>query len=363
MAVDQFGITMLNATKSGAREWFNKWGNGHTRVMKRTGNTSYLLPLQTNATEYNVDPDDPELMEMADGPAYWFIDGAGTATHATGRGSGSSLEGGAYGNDIRLTICDLPVGENPYDIGTLSPARKKWTNVEFTGYVRWFSEAFNPPQNGAIRLAARSNHFNYKYCLCDAGGYDFQLYRNSAAALGVSPTEIAYLRVDKEMIHDTYGNRKYGFSHFTTGPGPYYKGQTPTAEGGYTFPPNRWVGMKLVLRTITSLGHVKIEGWWDLDNGLNGGNWVKLIEWTDTGVLNEWGATASGTKSTLDAFWADNGCGTPNQGLPNRCVDTAAPYLNYNPVYLRAGYACYFRVDQINKIQLKHFSIREIDPL
>jgi hypothetical protein len=347
MVVDQFGITQLFATKSGAREWFSKWANGHTRVMKRTGFTSYLTPPQTNSTEYNVDPDDSELIDMADGPSYLYIDGAGVLTHTQAPStSGISSEG----NDMRLTVCDYKPGANSYDIANEVPARKTWTNVEVTIYARALTESFGGT-GGSMRLAGRSNHFNYRYCLCDAGGYDFQLHRKITSSTGV-------LRVDKEMIHDTYTTPKTGYSHFDTC-SPYYRGDT----SGGVFPMNRWVGMKLVLRTITSLGHVNIQGYRDLDNGLDGGKWVKMVEWTDTGVIGEWGATNAGRQAQLDAFWADNGCGTPAEGLPNRCIDTAAPYLNYNPVYLRAGYACYFRTDHIDKMQLKKFSVREIDPL
>jgi hypothetical protein len=162
----------------------------------------------------------------------------------------------------------------------------------------------------------------------------------------------------KEILHDIYGNPSDGVnvaqSAFPTMP-TYSR-----FSNVQRFPLLRWIGVKFVCRTITSSGYVRLEGYRDLSNGLNGGSWQKLLDMTDDGINGHWGASQTSTRTALDDLWASAGhCG--NSGTTN-CIET--PQVgNYNPLIQRAGYSCYIRIQNLQKVELKKFSIREIDPL
>ena len=342
MAVDTFGITQLYATKSGGRQWFSNWHNSTSRAFRNAEGQQYDFPVTSGQ---NQDPQDYQYLSMAGGPTAWFIDGqSGIAQWRQ-----EDIPPNPDNNPTcRPYIIDIPPGVNAYDIGTQVPPRLKWQNVEMTCYGRLYGIAL--VNNSFMRLSVRSNHFNISRCNCDAGGYDFNL-------LGY-PEHAYQTLINKEIVHSIYGNPSdtvnVAQSAFPTGPSYSRFGDV------HRFPLLRWIGMKFVVRNITATGRVKLEAYWDLLDGLNGGNWQKLADLTDDGIDGHWGASAPSTRTALDDVWASpSGCG--NITPPALCIDT--PTHNYNPLWSRAAYSCYIRVERINRVDLKKFSVREIDPL
>lgn len=122
----------------------------------------------------------------------------------------------------------------------------------------------------------------------------------------------------------------------------YYSGKTrfPKEQwhnGGYSFSPtvpattsieDRWVGIKYVVYNFVQNGKtvVKLENW--LDNN-NNGNWAKIYEYTDAGG---WGN--QGTQ-----------CG----GDPDQIITWGGPIAT-------------FRWDSATDVDIKNFSVREIQP-
>lgn len=131
-----------------------------------------------------------------------------------------------------------------------------------------------------MRLSVRSNHFNINSCNCDGLGYDFNL-------MGYAAHPYAYI-VNKDIVHSTYGD-PHAQSHFTSIP------SYSRISDIQRFPLLRWIGMKFVVRTITSSDNVRLEAYRDITNGQNGGDWVKLADIEDTGVDMAWGATKPAT--------------------------------------------------------------------
>jgi hypothetical protein len=344
---DVYGITQLYTTKSGAREWFSNWhNNSGSRAFRNAANQQWSFPAVNGQ---NQDPNDSEYLSMAGGPTAWFIDGSsGIATWKQEDNPPADPP-----PTCRPFIIDYPAGINAYDIGTQDPPRQTWLNVEITAYARFHSYALDGINNSFMRLSARSNHFNITNCNCDGLGYDFNLIGNPSHAY-------AFL-INKEIIHPNYGAASdminVAQSHFITIPS--YSRRSNIQR----FPLLRWIGMKFVVRNITSNGLVRLEAYRDLTNGNNGGDWLKLADITDDGIDSHWGANTTTTRNNLDTAWATtDGCGTPGE-LDNFIESHTSRVGNYNPIITRAGYSCYIRIDSISKVELKKFSVREIDPI
>lgn len=133
---DKWGITKLNPTISGGREWFSKWDNGQARTF----------------TWGHKDPYDPELHGR--GAGSYSIDGQGVLTAVRPDGA------------VRLYVYD----ENyPSTSGAAITPFKKWNNVEVTVYYMRVDDS-GESNNGMV-AAAKINHDNVDDHPCDARGY------------------------------------------------------------------------------------------------------------------------------------------------------------------------------------------------
>ena len=351
MAVDTFGITQLHTTKTGGWNWTSTWHNGVSRNIRPTEN--YMFPPVNGV---NRDSQDQEFLVLGYNTAQtYFIPGDGILRWVSDSKTTTT-------NTARWYIMDYPDGlANEWEIKNENPARKMWTNVEFTGYVRLWSIT----AGGAVRLAARSNHFNIHQCECDGSGYDFQL--------GTANTTNQAARAGKEVIHDAYSQ----WSKDSQAPTPSTTNNNqlfhPNQTAEYNMvsydrfstrtylPLTKWIGMKFVLRTMTGSGYVRQEGYIDKSNGKNGGEWLKVIDFIDNGI--DGGVFKDPALTDIQARWATTGgCGEDFALNTSRFIST--PVVNQaNPVFLRAAYACYFRLDSATAFDLKWFTCREIDPL
>ena len=178
-----------------------------------------------------------------------------------------------------------------------------WKNVEMTGYfkINSFTSSTN---NGAahIELLARGGiHTSSKSC--EGTAYHSNLY------------ETGRNKFEKELEH-TAG--------YTTND-PEKSGVTKKLDG-------RWIGLKATFYTRAD-GTVKLEQWIDdsTDNiGTPGNNWHKSIEFVDTG--SNWGG------------------GHPNCGGADKTMISWGGPLTH------------FRWDNIDNMDVKLFSVREIQP-
>jgi hypothetical protein len=133
---DKWGITKLNPTVSGGREWFSKWDNGQARTIT-----------------FGQDQYDPEFHGRGDG--LYTIDGQGVLTaKSTGPGN------------VRMYIYD----ENyPTNSGIDITPYKKWNNVEVTVYYKRVDDTGDPI--AGMVAAAKINHDKVSMNPCDARGY------------------------------------------------------------------------------------------------------------------------------------------------------------------------------------------------
>lgn len=152
--LDKWGITKLNPTISGGREWFSKWDNGHARPIT-----------------FGQDPDDPEFHGRGDGS--YVIDGLGVLK-ASSTGPGG----------VRMYVYD----EN-YPTGSASdPALyKRWNNVELTVYYKRVTDT--AVAHAGMVAAAKINHDNPALDPCDSRGY-YGRFRHDGK-----------IDFDKEILH------------------------------------------------------------------------------------------------------------------------------------------------------------------
>src|SRR5690606_9035992 len=64
-------------------------------------------------------------------------------------------------------------------------------------------------------------------------------------------------------------------------------------------PKNEWIGYKFIVRDVNNGQNVKLEAYMDSTGGKDGGNWVKVAEFTDTG--SNFGTKNASCKSGVSA--------------------------------------------------------------
>ena len=188
---------------------------------------------------------------------------------------------------------------------------EKWNNVEVTVYSKRISETGTKSSQGIV-IGARSEHQDATLdnpCL-GRTYYGRLLYDGRAV-------------FQKEVIHEgAYSINK-----------PTENNKADWSSYNNTFPRDTWIGVKFVVRTSSDRTSVKLELYRDLTDGKNGGDWIKVAEYTDYG---DWTQTDSG---------AD---------VQSKCGYSAGKIL------IDAGTSVFIRNDLVKDVQYKKFSIREI---
>lgn len=202
---------------------------------------------------------------------------------------------------------------------------KDWHNVEITVYGMRVNDT--NIDYGGIQAYARTNHGvvvrseegGVSSYLCDTRGYGAQL------------TYSGKFLFEKETAH---------------GAGNGYPKVNAKSIWDAGMPKDQWIGYKFVVRDINGGKHVKLEAYIDTTNGLNGGAWTKVGEFTDNG--SNFGVGYDACKSGV------------NPGLPLTSSNARAGSESGRP-----NVAVYFRSDGVGADGLlyKNASIREVDPL
>jgi hypothetical protein len=195
----------------------------------------------------------------------------------------------------------------------------QWRDVEITMYFKRMADTSNAYDG--MEAMARTRHTPDS---------------NSCDTRGVS----ARMRVDghvdfeKETAHP---------NSTTVANKTIWSGSAGGGLGG-SLPYNTWIGYKYLVYDLSN-GNVKLELWMDTTDGLNGGTWTKINEFTDDGTNMGVGGTPCAVGVDPKLRLTKSGTRSNSEsGLPNQVV--------------------YFRSDNVSTDGLvyKKGSVREIDP-
>jgi hypothetical protein len=230
-----------------------------------------------------------------DDPRDPWLHGKGAATYKID-GQGNLLVSGAV---PRLYVYD--------------PAMtRSWRGVEMTVYAMRVSDSGTPW--GGIVGAARTNHLAEATDRCDTRG------------------NIARFRYDGHL----------DFEKETSHPASTAVQNKTYFPGG--LPHDRWIGWKFAVYDLPN-GDVKMESWMDETDGANGGTWVKVNEFRDTG--KNFGVGGVACKAGINPAARLTGS-TSRKGSESRLPNLAV----------------YWRSDDVGTDGLiyKKMSVRAIDP-
>jgi hypothetical protein len=286
-SVDEFGLAMLYPSVPGGRAWTSRWNNGKERIFKESGNR---------------DPFDEEFIMRGDGEIK--IDGKGIVRIS--------------GPCPRLYVYD-------------EPRKKKWCNVEVTFYFKRLKETAEKLSYRGFAIGVRSNHQDAAEKMSEVDG----LIKCPALGAGYYGKILYDGRVvfQKELVHHS----KAGYSVNKPKEGDRRFWNTPDRS----LPPDIWIGMKFIVRNAPG-NTVKLELYRDLTDGKDGGQWEKLIEYTDKGGWTN----PLLTKEIIEQ--------STQKGLKVIAVDE---------VLRDPGTSVFIRNDGLVAAECKKFSIREIAPL
>ena len=277
-------VNVVNPSPTPTNGGVDKWGikmlhptitNG--REWFNTWDNGHTRILTAN----DRDLDDPMFKVSGQSNSLVVIDGKGVATMS--------------GTQPRMYVYDQTLA-------------LKWLNVEVTVYGERISETQLYVSQG-INIGARSTHQNEVNTPCGVNTYYSRMLYSGNANFAKElnwPDDVKKPGSTNPIDWSMFGNN--------------------------TLPYNTWIGHKFVLRTVDSGTHVRMEMWRDLTNGLNGGDWKLILNYTDTGDM---------TDPTTP------GC----------------PTNDLSHIILEAGPSIFIRNTDISAAQYKEFSAREIDPL
>ena len=158
-------------------------------------------------------------------------------------------------------------------------------------------------------MCGRSNHQNEYNCSASGTGYSYEVKNSNGT-----------IQLRKEIGHPSYSDNILADVNGV-------KAKT-------------WIGSKLIVKSQPD-GSVLVQGYRDLTDGLDGGDWKLMVEKIDRG---DWPLTG---KVELAAYKKIKSC------KDFKKIPTTTSILD------KPSWSCYIRIDS-NEVKFKKASIREI---
>jgi len=240
---DKFGISAIYPTTEDGREFFSHWDEGEERILNFN----------------DRDQLDSEMILKGKNPKL-TIHGNGVAT----------LEGK-----------DPGLAANPRIYIYDEQKQKKWNNVEITFYQKRISE-HTPLSYSGLNVGARSEHQDF-------------------TEDDLSHSETYYGRFTNDGRIQFVKEVQHGSAYVNSSEDKY-----PWNTPGGSLPIDTWIGLKYIVRTIESSGDIKFELYMDTTNGIQGGSWNKVNEFTEDG---NWGGPKVFREPGTSVFIKNDGLG------------------------------------------------------
>ena len=297
---DKFGISQLLPSPAGGWQWFNNWDTG--------GTFSNIDPL----TPYWTHPQDPYFhIEDTSGLTFSISGGILTLNH-----SGEK--------DYRVEVFDVTDS-------------RRWVNIEATVYYNLdnldYTNPFQFPGYDRINIGS-DHHFPVDRCAYNAHEYTSEFKREGQIFL------------TKEAFH---------FVEVAARPNPSWK-----LEGKELWWPNQpsqrppqdvWIGYKLIKQLQDAGKNVRLQLWRDLSDGVNGGDWQKIMEWKH--IEGNWLSDDEAQNTEAQTLM--------DQSHENTNDCRIAPASEGpDPVFNHSGGMCHLRGHAITSIKFKKVSFREV---
>lgn len=328
MSTDIFGVKYLFPTKLGGRVWNSNWHNGNTRTFFSTSDSQSTDPevcFRGNTGTYTIS-----------GNSYL----SGDPTYSIGTMCMYGIAPRVY---VRSSngIANNTSGYDPSL--NLTP----WNSCEVTVYTLYTTYAPFQSYSGCT-VGWGCNHIPDHTPTSIYGDYSSRtLYGQLQCASGACYTK-------KECYFPDTVSEVSSVSRFPFG------GSSPL---------NQWIGLKYIFREYSNVLKTNLQIYMDLTNGVNGGSWYKILNFTDvmgwSSNLTEDIPQDSMVNDLVTnlpipgSFWT--GAPLCAQYLGKTAIGTSA----YTPA--RDNFSVFIRNDYTNPVYgaqfHKWFSIREVDEL
>jgi hypothetical protein len=297
---DKFGITQFFPSPAGGFQWFADWKS---------------QPVS------NVDLGaSPPWFKQSD-PYFHIEDTAGQHAFISN-------------GELRIT-CDQ---EKDYRIEIFDEDdQKRWVNIEATVYYNWDAIDYNDPDQGGkdgIRIGS-DHHFPVTQCAYNAHEYIAEIRRDGK------------IYFNREIVHGTGGGIRPN-PDFDKAGSEIWWNDFPTSGKP---PLDTWIGFKFIKQLIDGGKNVRLQLYRDITNGVNGGDWKKLMEWKH--IEGNWTSDNEETNAKIQTLIDKSHENVNDCRIP-------PPSQGIDPVHNHSGGMCHLRGDKATSIKFKNLSFREI---
>lgn len=342
---DIFGVKELFPTVLGGRQYFSNWHNGSPRTFHS------FNPVSSQST-------DPEICFYGNTGTY-VISGngylSGDPTHSIGTlnmyGIAPRIYNRAVNNNGTLESAGALVGYDPAFNPPLEQWGKDGRGLEITLYSLFTRKDCFQSYSG-ITCGAYTNHYP------DNSNVNYPSGVNSDYG-----SRTAYGQI-QAISQNVYYKRERYF--------PSTVSEVSSIAKTTPVPLNSWIGVKYIMRPYTNVLKFNIQTYVDYTNGLNGGTWNRIMNFTDE---YGWSAQFDPPDIPLDSMYPDVNTHQTISGSYWTGSPPVGAFMGWAPINnidgahqpVPSNYSVFIRNDYTNPVPdaqfYKWWSIREIAPL
>lgn len=341
---DIFGVKKLIPTAVNGRVWDSNWHVGNPRTFLS------FNPVSSDST-------DPEVCFYGNTGTY-IISGAQTLPNEPTQSTGVL---NMYGIAPRIYNRAIDDGS-----GTLKSAGSLLGYSPSSNLVQWGKNGLGLEVTFYSLLTRKDCFQSYSGLTCGAYTNHYPDNSNQYYPVGKnsdygSRTMYAQIQAGTQNV---YCKRELFF--------PSTVSEVSSVARTTDVPLNQWIGMKAVFRPYTNVLKHNLQIYVDYTNGLNGGTWTKVMDFTD---VYGWSAGFSVADIPLNSMYPDTITGQYIAGSYWTGAPAVGGFIGASPINdidgaqscVPSNYSVFIRNDYTNPVPdaqyYKWWSIREVDAL